>query len=158
MQQLLKLFCSDVRQHHGKFIARQATDGVGGADAGAQRLGNLDQDVVADGVTVKVIDLFESIDVDEDHCTVALCIQDLLQVMLESATIADAGQWIIIGEPFEGFFIALALGKVDADGQNYVTALLVVDNGAGPVQINWQSLVVGKFRIQLDDLAVTAFQ
>ena len=54
-------------QQHDKFVAAQARDGVDAAQRAAQALGDLLQQQVAHSVAVLVVDLFKSVQVDEQH-------------------------------------------------------------------------------------------
>ncbi|MEE2764745.1 MAG: hypothetical protein VYA91_14780 [Pseudomonadota bacterium] len=158
LQEAFELLGVDVHQHHGEFVARQSADGVAATDTGTQGPGDLDQHTVADRVAVDIVDLLEAVDVNEDDGARPARIQDFLEIVLKTAAVADAGQWIVVGQPLQGFFVPLALGQINADGQENVPTLFILHDRASPVDVDRVALMIGELRVQLDHLALLGFQ
>nr|WP_203300312.1 hypothetical protein [Marinobacter sediminum] len=73
--------------------------------------------------------------------------------MLKASPIANAGQWVVIGQPLKRLFVPFTLGQIDADGQDNAPAFLILDDGAGPIEVDRESLIVGELCIYLDNFA-----
>ena len=67
LRELARPFEVGVGEQEAEFLSAPARDDVRGAQAGANTATQCDQHLVADGVSVAVVDLFEEIDVENDE-------------------------------------------------------------------------------------------
>jgi hypothetical protein len=92
-------FLIDVIAHRDELVAAQARDGVPGAHGGLHPPGDLHQHGVPGGVAVSVVDLLESVEVDEQHggrTTFALRPRHRqLEAVAQQRAIRYAGQRIV---------------------------------------------------------------
>jgi len=58
---------ADLRKQDYKFISALAADSVGIANAGQQSLGNGLKKLVADGVSQRIVDVLETIQIQKEH-------------------------------------------------------------------------------------------
>lgn len=89
----------------GELVATQPRHRGGISHAGLQAPGNLDQEIVAGGVAVCVVDELEIVDIEDEHggaaprfLPVAEGVGDLL---LEAAPVGQPGQWVAMGESLD---------------------------------------------------------
>ena len=110
----------EIGAEHGELIAAESPDGVPGADGSLQPSGHHRQDLVADVMSVGVVDRLEAVEVDEERgdriMVVAQC--GLGQAQLERPPVQDAGQVVGGGGPLQR---AVVLGpgegeRGEADG------------------------------------------
>lgn len=101
-------FCEFLRRHQSgaeqndqKFLASPADHIIGSANAAAQRLSHLLQDMIACLVTMLIVHLFEQIDITHDHGewrAMLLCAgMTVVEFVSASAAIEQTGQVVIIG-------------------------------------------------------------
>ncbi|MNM31227.1 hypothetical protein D3C81_417990 [compost metagenome] len=110
-------------QDGGEFIAAEAADGIAHAQAVDQAAGKLAQQVVADGVAQRVIDVLEAVHVHEQHGHGPLVIRRLHQRMrergVELAAVRQARQGVEMGQFHQALLGVLALGDVARHGHQY---------------------------------------
>ena len=113
----------DLVEHDDEFVAAHADDDVRGTHRGAHALGDFLQQLVADFVTARVVDVLEAVEVEEqhrEHLAVFLPARDRLgQVRLQEQPVRQPGQVIVIGEFVEALLVGeqlclrfLSLGQV----------------------------------------------
>ena len=62
-----RAFRASLRQHEGELVAAAAGNGVGLPQAVAEQRGHLDEHTAAAQVTMFVVDLLETVEVDDEH-------------------------------------------------------------------------------------------
>lgn len=86
-------------QHDDEFVAAQAGHGVGLAGAGLQAGGHLAQELVAELVAQRVVDVLEAVQVEEHHGHARAVAprqrQRVLQPVFQRAAVQQAGQRIV---------------------------------------------------------------
>src|ERR1700690_3203566 len=93
----------DVLQEKGKFIASQPRDGISGPDAVGQLATDHDEKLIADGMTVAVVDDLEPVQVEEKDCVVGGALpslrrgDDVLEPVHEKRPVREARQRIMEG-------------------------------------------------------------
>jgi hypothetical protein len=97
-----------VGQDNGKFIAAQPSRRFRLAHAGAQSLSRLLEQPIAGGMAQGVIDIFEVIEVDQQHgqepAGTVCAAQCLEQGVAEESAIGQTGQRVVESEPLRPFF------------------------------------------------------
>ncbi len=109
----------DAFQQHREFVAAQARDDVARLQAGADAAADLEQQVVADQVTDRIVDHLEAVQVDEQHGELFARVRDvalhrLLQPLQQQGAVGQAGQRVVQGFVFQPALDALALGDLFA--------------------------------------------
>ena len=120
------------RQHRLELVAAEPADLAFLADHRGQPLRNLLQQRVADGVTERVVDVLEAIEIDQEQgAAAAIRIALLLQRLVERAphqhAIGQVGQRIIFGEPVDLLLGAALLGEVGADAAEAEEAAIFIE-------------------------------
>jgi hypothetical protein len=90
----------DARQQHRELVAAEARDQVAAARALEQHRGHAHQQRVAGGVALRVVDLLEVVEVDEDHRHVLarrIARQRLLDAIAEERAVGQSGQGVVEG-------------------------------------------------------------
>ena len=92
-------FALDRRQQQQEFVAADPRQHVGFAQVQRDPPGHFDQQRVADGVAVIVVDMLEVVDVEEGQreAELRLALQDAAGAMLDHPPRRQAGQFVIIG-------------------------------------------------------------
>ena len=92
----------DFVQEHSKLVTAQAPQDVTCTAATAQFSRYFLQDVVTGGMTQRIVDLFEAVEVDEQDRAAAVVTANfgevLFQALVEAAPIEQAGERIVVGE------------------------------------------------------------
>ena len=118
----------DVGQHDGEFVAAQPCHDVAGAHRLAQARRDQAQQVVADVVAERVVDILETIEVDQHQRDLAVVartgLQGELKLRLEGQAIRQMRQRIVIGEMRQAVGRLLALADVGKAGD-------VIERAAG---------------------------
>src|SRR5260370_1370442 len=113
-----------VGRQHGELIAAKQRDGVSGPQHAAQSRCHLLQEAVASIMAERVVDVLESIEVEEQHAEHPLIAtrgeQGLAQAVSEKAAIRETGQRVVECLVFEGVGVCLALGDVAHGGDEQV--------------------------------------
>ena len=85
-----------MRHEEGELVAADAEGRIRGSDRGADQLSDLGQELVAHGVTLRVVDALELVDVDEHEREVravaARALDHARHRLLEGAVVAEAGE------------------------------------------------------------------
>ncbi len=111
----------DVGQDDDEFFAAPTSHEVEGAQAVVEGLGDHAEHVVADGVAVGVVDVFEVVDVDKQHAEAPVVAAEFFEGVVEGhegvAAVADAGEGAEQGHFFEFFDVLffLYVGAVFAE-------------------------------------------
>ena len=112
---------ADVLQQHRELVAAEAGDGVAGTDRAVEPLGDGLQELVADGVSERVVDQLEAVEVEEEDGCAALrpaaarAAQRLLEPVEEQRAVREAGQRVVQRAVAEALDRAAVVGRV-ADG------------------------------------------
>src|SRR5690606_2902401 len=92
------IFQGGAGMNAGKLVTADAGDKIAAATAGADQVGNLLQHLVANVVTVAVVDLLEIVEIDKAHRklpAIGLQLDDiLLQFLGEGPAIAEPGEMV----------------------------------------------------------------
>ena len=91
-----------VRQHDDELVAAEAPQHVGGLDPGTQPLGKLDQQGVAGGVSERIVDILEVIEIEKDQrelLALGAILDGLFDQLTKLRAVRQAGQHVVIGEP-----------------------------------------------------------
>ena len=95
------LTVAQLRAQHHELVASEPGDGVGVADGGRQAAGRLDQQLIAAGVTYRVVDHLEAVEVAEQqgHGVVGglPCGEAIGQPAQQQASVRQAGQCVVAG-------------------------------------------------------------
>ena len=107
----------DVVQHDDELVATEPRNGVDRAPAGAQPLGHLDEQLVARGVTERIVDRLEAVEVDEQHRRAqAVTARALANVWLsrsiDQRAVRQTGERVVQRPVFEGLLGGAAFGDV----------------------------------------------
>ncbi len=89
----------------GELVATVSEHPVHGADVGGQGVGQLAEEAVAGGVPQAVVEALEAVEVEHEQgeragATIGVARQQLLEVGLEGAVVAQAGQGVALGSQF----------------------------------------------------------
>ena len=99
-----------------ELVATEAGHGIHGPHAAVQALCHFDQQQVADGVTVLVVERLEVVQVEQDQGTVQPAAfaagLGLGQAVVEQAPVGELGEAVVIGELADLLLDAFALGDV----------------------------------------------
>ena len=110
-----------VGHEHGELVAAQAGDHLAVAQALAQRVGDLADQLVAGAVAERVVDVLEQVDVDQHRGAARAVAGDVvdvaLELALERAAVEQAGQRVVVGHVAQLGLVAAALGDVLGLGQ-----------------------------------------
>ena len=87
----------DRAQQHQELVAADPRQRVGGAQFVADPLGELDQQGVADGVAVIVVDVLEIVDVEKRQRETGLGLQQAVGAGLDHGAVRQPGQFVEIG-------------------------------------------------------------
>ena len=134
LKQLLALGGSGViYQYRNEFIPAQARDGVALAQCLLHTHGHGLQQLVADLVSVLVVDRFESVQVQIDHSQLALTAMRLRHGLFEAVgqqdPVGQVGQCIVVGDVFEFLLVLLLPGDIDRDAAQRIDLAVVVAQG-----------------------------
>ena len=88
---------ADARDHDRELVAAEARDGVLGAHAAAQALGDGDEQRVADAVAERVVDGLEVVDVDEQDGGLAVVGELLAHALHEQRAVREVGERVVVG-------------------------------------------------------------
>ena len=122
VQQLLRnrqhiLLIAQFGQQEGEFVAPHAGQRIGSADAAFQPAGDLLEQRIAHGMAEGVVDLFETVEIHEQHRgqpSLPVCLgQRPLQAVLEEGPVGKAGQRVVLR--LEGQLVR-QLPLLDRDG------------------------------------------
>ena len=106
-------------QHDEELVAAQARDEVARAHVAAQALRDFDQEGVAGGVAVAVVDLLEAVEVDEDagelRAVAPRALDRLLERRREAHAVGEPGERVAVGERGDALARERDLGDVAAD-------------------------------------------
>ena len=109
-----------LRHDDGKFVTPEPSNGVGFSGAAAQPVGNKFQQFVSDRVSQGIVDAFEMVEVEAQHCQ-ALAAFDTLQFLLKPFTQQDAiwqiGQGVMPRHVSDLLLSLLPIGDVFVGGQ-----------------------------------------
>jgi hypothetical protein len=112
-------FAGQVPENDGEFVAAETCDDVVVSAASLNHSAGLLKHVVADGVAVGVVVMFEVVDVEDQQCDseVMQCgqIEYLRQELAEVASVLKAGQIVLNDEFFEFINAAVFIGVVFSD-------------------------------------------
>jgi hypothetical protein len=107
-------------EHHHELVPAQACDGVGLAHGREQALTDLNQQVVAHLVAEGIVDVLETVEIEEQYrqrLGVAARVGDrLLQPRIEREAVGEPRQRIVVGQMLDVRFGLLALRDVGEDG------------------------------------------
>ena len=115
-QRLHLVVALDRIDQQDEFVAADPRQHVGLADAPADALGDLDQQRVADGMAVVVVDVLEVVEVDErqrEAAVFSLALEHVFHVLLDQRALRQSGQFVEIGASRQLVFGLLALGDVE---------------------------------------------
>ncbi len=104
-----------VDQQH-ELVAADPREHVGFANVSRDPRRDLDQQRVADGMTVVVVDVLEIVEVDErqrEAAVFALALENVLDMLADERAFRQAGQLVEIGAPRQLAFDPLAVGDVE---------------------------------------------
>ena len=94
--------CAGLRLHEHELVATQPGQGVGGADRGADPLGDGAQQPVAGGMAQRVVDVLEAVEVEQqhrDHAALAAGAGQLLaEPVVQQGAVGQAGEQIVQGQ------------------------------------------------------------
>ncbi len=123
------------RQHHHELVAAEAGDRILGAHAGADAAGHMLQQLVAGGVSPRVVDWLEAVEIDEQHgrgqVEPLAARQRLSQTVVEQGAVGQAGEGVEVGPPPHLVLPALALGHVGNQRHRADKPAVAVVQGAG---------------------------
>ena len=140
-----RLRATAVRQHDDEFIARQAPGNVARAQLRLDALGHAAQQPVAGRVAQRIVDLLETVQVDEDHGQLGALLrcrrQRLLGLGQQQAAVGQGGQPVVEGQLADAAARLLALQRQGAQVGTGLHQPLVERIGAGPVEM---AVVEGK--------------
>ena len=106
-------------QHDDELVAAESRDGVAGAQRARQPRRHLLQDLVADVVAERVVDVLESIEVEEHQrhagAMPAREHERLAQPVGEQVAVGEPGQAVVVREPHELRFRAAPLGCLQGE-------------------------------------------
>ena len=109
---------ADALEQDPELVAAEAGRGVAGAQAAAQALGDLDEQLVAGGVAERVVDRLEVVEVEHaDGDEVALAggaVQGVLDAVVEERAVRQLGERVVEGAVAQLGLGGLALGDVAA--------------------------------------------
>ena len=149
-------FGGDARDEERELVAAEARDRVALADVLLDALGDLAEQLVADGVAQRVVDDLEAVEVEEEHGEPLVVAVRLghgeRQAVAEEEPVRQVGQRIVEGEVLDLLLGPLALGDVDRraldDRQPAVRpldeVLALEDPDEAPVLALQAELVVGQ--------------
>ena len=107
----------DARNEERELVAAEARDGVALAHVLLDPLGDLAQQLVADGMSERVVDDLEAVEVEEEHGELLVVAVGLghreRQAVAEEEAVRQVGQRIVEGEVLDLLLGALPLGDVD---------------------------------------------
>nr|GEU28653.1 hypothetical protein [Tanacetum cinerariifolium] len=93
---------ADIGQHHHELVAAMAADGIDAAHAAHQPLRRLAQQQVAHVVAQRVVDVLETVEVDEQHGHHAVVTarrrQRLVQPIEQQHAVGQVGQHVVLGQ------------------------------------------------------------
>jgi hypothetical protein len=93
--------CCISERQHDKFIATLAAYGIGAANATPQPLGDRLQKFVADGMSKRIIDMLESVQIQKEHTHFFVVTwrggDGLFQAVIQEHAIGQAGQKVVLG-------------------------------------------------------------
>ena len=144
----------DVLQQDRELVAAEAGGGVGGADAGRDPLGHLEQHPVAGGVAEAVVDGLEVVEVDEhDGHADALAQRPrhgVADALVEQRAVGQVGDRVVEGLVGELLLELLALGDVAAVEHDAADGVVVEQVGVQDLEV--AQLAVLGLQQALDDL------
>ena len=121
---------ADLAEEDRELVAALAGDDVIGPDRAGEPLGDLDEDLVADGVAVGVVDALEVVEVDEEQGdragTAAVAGERPLEVVAEEDAVGEPGQRVVQGVVDELRLEPLPVGRVDQQALRDGPAALAV--------------------------------
>ncbi|UZE51978.1 hypothetical protein ONR75_16260 [Rhodopseudomonas sp. P2A-2r] len=119
-----------------EFVATEADHQIALAQRSLETDGDLDQQLVADHVAHGVVDLFEAVEIHEQHggrtCAVVDVGEDLRHPAVEGVAVRQAGQGIVIGEMGDLPADLQLLGDVLVQGDPAAIGERAVDDLHGP--------------------------
>ena len=90
----------DALDEERELVAAEARGGVGAAQAGADPSGHLDEQGVAGGVSERVVDAFEVVDVEEDHGQARASLrappEPVLDLLAEQRAVGEIGERVVV--------------------------------------------------------------
>ena len=99
---------AEVLQQYRKLVTAEASDCVGGAQAFGHPVGRADQELVADVVTKCVVDVLETIQIDEQHrhraAGASRALDGAIELLTKAGTVRQSGQGVVVGAKPEVFF------------------------------------------------------
>src|SRR5581483_5630868 len=114
-----RLAFADRREQHRELVAAEARDDVGGPGALVEYARHVAQHGVAGGMTGRVVDALEVVDVDAQYRAVfgvaAGPGQLALELLVEPAAVEQAGELVVVGHVSQALLVAHALGHVARD-------------------------------------------
>lgn len=112
------LYGTEFGHHNDELVSTHPRDGVGFANGGEQALSYSRQEEIAVGVTERVVDLLEMVDVNEEYrnlLVVVLCLKDCLaETLIEQRAIGETGQMIVMRKIVDVIGAAAVFGNVAA--------------------------------------------
>ncbi len=117
-----RLFCglgsvvAKLAQHHNKLVTTESRYGIGLAHTLRQPLGRFNQQQVANGVPIPVVERFEVIQIEKHQRPktprASAGNKGLVQAVVEQSSIGQLGQWVVEGQLAHLVFHLFALGDV----------------------------------------------
>ncbi len=106
----------DVLEQNRELVAAEVGDRVAVPDDGPQAAGDLLEELIADGMPVRVVDLVESVEVQRQHREAVAVPRrrpdGLAEPLLQSHAVGQLGQRVVAGELMKGLVGALPLRDV----------------------------------------------
>ena len=106
-------------KHNGELVSAQAADDIRAAHAFLQALSDLNEQLIAGGVSEGVVDVFEPVEVDV-HATDRPAVlrglrQHLNEAVVQHVTVRQSRERVVLREIGEPVLGALALGEIAGD-------------------------------------------
>ncbi len=120
-------------QSDGELVAAHAAHDVGLAQAAPQRAGQPGDEVVSGGVSQRVVDELEAVQVEREHRTAGAAApgvgEQLTQLFVKAPPVDQPGQGVVVGEILKLRLEPLALGDVEDLPDRHTAPLLVGEGG-----------------------------
>eukprot|EP00659_Diplonema_papillatum_P013429 gene13429-biopygen13469 len=121
-------------QQDDEFVTAQAGDGVDVSQLVLEANGDVLEQQVANRVAEAVVDVFETVEVEEQHGALAagflLVVEGGLQAAFKQGAVGQAGQRVVVGLVIEARLGVLEAGDVGKHGDEVGDRLLAVAHGA----------------------------
>src|SRR6185437_4856405 len=124
---------------HDEFVATETGDHVGWADDGSKPARDVFEQLIADRMTKRIIDRFETIEVDQVNGQVPVALayscEHQIDSLAELRTVGQPREFVIFGEVRDALLRALALGYVFKDDDGAAAGHRPARYGNSPIAV-----------------------